>query len=247
MSIQDYAHLTAGKQVKYLNKWGGNPDVGTGAFEDLWAAGGLYPWPTTASAVRIKAGGNAADDADGGDNARTVVVVGLDQNWNEATETLTLAGADASDPSTTTFARVFRAYVDTVGVYGNTNAGVIDIETTGGTTLAEILAGQGQTELALWTVPAGFTAFVTRLRINVNGGKSATVRFKIRANANNTTTPSAIRVISEWDEFDGATSFEADPPYQFPAYTDMWLDAKADGGAATAVYAEFDAYIVETE
>ena len=44
---------------------GRNPNVGTGAIEDIWSPGGLYPFLQVAETLRIAPGGNASDTAAG--------------------------------------------------------------------------------------------------------------------------------------------------------------------------------------
>lgn len=247
MSYFDVRTLSMGREVITLHKWGGNDDVGTAAFEVLWSPGGSYTgFLTAASAVRIKAGGNANDTA-AGSGARTIRVFGLDQNWNEAYEDITTAGASASSSTTTTFIRVYRAFVTSVGSYGGINAGNIDIETTGGALVARVPAATGQTRMAIYTVPRAHTAYLSVLRLSVFGGKTASVEFNIRGNANDTSTYSPHRIISQWDGLDSVVQFSADPPFIFPEYTDIWLTAKADGGVSTAVYAEFDGILIANE
>lgn len=146
-----------------LNKFGDNPAVGT-VEEAIWSTGGAYtgfiPAPLP---VRVKVGGNAADTVDGA-GARTIRVVGLDHNLNDASEDITLAGTSASVESTTTFCRVFRAFVLTVGTYGGSNTGDIVIETNTGVTMGSILASQSQTEIGVFTIPTGKTGYLVRLQ-----------------------------------------------------------------------------------
>jgi hypothetical protein len=65
--------------IEQGRKFGANPAVGNGAFEDIWYNGGSYTLLTSAETVRVKAGGNAADDSAGA-GARTITVYGLDEN-----------------------------------------------------------------------------------------------------------------------------------------------------------------------
>lgn len=60
---------------------GNNPDVDTAAAEEVWAAGGLYPWLTGATALEIVS--DSANDASAGTGAHTVVINGLDINYAE--------------------------------------------------------------------------------------------------------------------------------------------------------------------
>lgn len=148
---------------KSLFKFGNNPDI-NGSLETIWSHGGLYVYPT--SAIQMKVSSSSADDTALGTGARTVSVQGLDQDYNEVAETITLTGQTAV-LTTTTFIRVFRAFVITAGS-GGTAAGTIYVGTgtvTSGvpaTVYAEIALGENQTTMAVWTVPAGYTFYVYR-------------------------------------------------------------------------------------
>ena len=148
---------------KSLFKFGNNPDI-NGSLETIWSHGGLYVYPT--SAIQMKVSSSSADDTALGTGARTVSVQGLDQDYNEVAETVTLTGQTAV-LTTTTFIRVFRAFVITAGS-GGTAAGTIYVGTgtvTAGvpaTVYAEIPVGENQTLMAIWTVPAGYTFYIYR-------------------------------------------------------------------------------------
>ena len=148
---------------KTLFKFGNNSDI-NGAIETIWSRGGLYVYPT--SAIQMKVSSSSANDAALGTGAQTVSVQGLDQNYNEVAETVTLTG-QTEVLTTNTFIRVFRAFVITAGS-GGTAAGTIYVGTgtvTAGvpaTVYAEIALGDNQTTMATWTVPAGYTFFVYR-------------------------------------------------------------------------------------
>jgi hypothetical protein len=148
---------------KTLFKFGNNSDI-NGSLETVWSHGGLYVYPT--SAIQMKVSSSSADDSGTGTGARTVVVGGLDADYNEITEVVTLTG-QTEVLTTNTFIRVFRAFVATAGS-GATAAGTIYIGTgtvtTGvpATVYAEIPLGENQTLMAIWTVPAGYTLYLYR-------------------------------------------------------------------------------------
>jgi len=121
---------------------------------------------TTASTIRIKAGGNAADTA-AGTGAQSITVTGLDENYLPVTDVIATAGASASTATTNTYLRVHSCYVTLVGS-GEVNAAGITIEAvTGGTTQALIPAGEGQTEQMYNTIPAGKTGYIEEARISL--------------------------------------------------------------------------------
>ena len=148
---------------KSLFKYGNNPDV-NGTLETVWSHSTLYVYPTTA--IHMKVSSTSANDAAAGSGARTIVVSGLDADYNEINEIVTL---DGQTPVLTTglFIRVFRSYVLTAGS-SNSAEGTIyigDGVVTAGvpaTVYAEISLGENQTLMALWTVPANYTLYVYR-------------------------------------------------------------------------------------
>lgn len=135
-----------------VQKFGSNFDIDTGSIpEDIWDFGGVYPFPTAAAATTIESD-NVADDS-GGIGARTVKIEGLDLNFNFISETITLDGTTAVTLSNE-YIRVFRAYNITVGSNG-INVGIITIQHAA-TVIAQISANNGQTLMAVYTVPNNY-------------------------------------------------------------------------------------------
>lgn len=230
-----------------IQKFGRNPDVGAGTVEDIWYGGGAYSgFLTAAAAVRIKAAGNT-NDASGGSGARSVTISGLDQTWADASETVTcnVDGTAVSSPTTTTFIRIFRAYVETCGTYTAANTGDITIETTAGAIVATIQAAKGQTEQAIYTIPLGKVGFIRRIGASVDGTKPADVNFYQRQNADDVTAPyTARRLFFSFAQLTGAVS-ESLQSYigPFPAKTDVWASAVGPTGGA-GIGADFDIVLV---
>lgn len=234
------------QHVRTVSKFGSNSAVGTGAYEDVWEGGGAYNWLTAAAPLRVKAGGNAADDSAGA-GARTVVVQGLDEDFSEISETLTTAGGSASSPTSLGFIRVNRAYVDDSGAYGAANTGAISIETTGGTTVAHILAAYGQTEQAIYTVPAGWTAYLSRLEVAVDAGtnKTAAIRIWQRPGADVTSAPfKSPRIVDSFQGVSGEVIIDHESYISFAEKTDIWADAIGESNA-TEVEVIFDLFLLE--
>ena len=148
----------------YIEKFGRNTTMSAN-IETIWDGSDLYEYLTTASSVYVTSDDN--DDNPTGTGARTVEIQGLDENYLLATENV-----DVNDTaSTTTFIRVFRVTTKTTGSSGQAE-GEISVHSQsggGGTLLAQILrvgtgqgASLGQTFMALYTVPAGKTAYITQ-------------------------------------------------------------------------------------
>ena len=205
--------------------------------------GGTLNWLAAASAVRAASGGNANDTV-AGTRARKVMVYGLDENWALANEEIELAGASASAATTITFRRVFYAEVTECGTVTSSNEADIDIETTGGTSLCIIDAGDSQSHMAVYTIPAGCTGYLRRLHLNVDGAKTVDVRTMIRTNtADETTAPfGSVRVAGIRDGIVGHLEIVYEVMTKIPALTDIWVEAQASA-ADVDVAAELDLYV----
>ena len=165
-----------------LHKFGENDDVNTAANEDVWDAGGDYNWPAAAQTMSVVSA-NAADAA-AGTGARTVQLIGLDANYDYLAETVTLNGVT---PVVTTgsFLRLHRMRVLTAGS-GEQNAGIITATgSTSSSVHAQINAGNNQTLMAVWTVPAGYTLFLNEVVIGVLRQTAAAVDFTLRVRPEN--------------------------------------------------------------
>ena len=185
--IDFYLSVAKGDFTGYSNvsKFGINSTVGSGGFESIWEGSNAYPWPTAAATLSVVSA--SANDASGGTGARTVEIQGLDSSWNLLTETITMNGLT---PVVTTgsFLRVFRARVVTAGS-SETNEGTITMNhTTSGDLLAQIsfnTIGQGQTLMALYTIPAGKTGFI--ININFSSAKDSEHTFRLMTRDNTVT------------------------------------------------------------
>jgi hypothetical protein len=113
--------------------------------QTVWEYGGIYTYPTTAVVMTVTSSVGATD------NGCEIAVNGLDENYNEVTEVLTLSGAGTAT-TTTTFIRVFRGYVagsqDTTG----------NITIGNGANVYSYVNADNQTLQAFYTIPAGYTA-----------------------------------------------------------------------------------------
>jgi hypothetical protein len=147
---------------KALFKFGINGDVGT-SVETVWAQGGTYVYPAAATVMKISS--SSADDASAGTGARSIAIFGLDANYNEISESVLLDGQTAVNTGNS-YLRISRMYVTTAGS-GATAAGTIYAGTgnvTSGVPAAiygMIALNANQTQMSFWTVPAGYTLYLT--------------------------------------------------------------------------------------
>ena len=140
-----------------INKFGHNSVVGA-SLETVWSGSNLYPWMTVTYQLELLS--DDADDTILGSGARTVELFGLDVNYLLINETLDMDGVGIVTSALTYF-RIYRAIVRTAGASG-WNEGQITIrDQDTDTTRAIITTQKNQTLMAIFTVPADYTGFIT--------------------------------------------------------------------------------------
>ena len=185
--------------VSPLVMFGRNPNLVSGVFQDIWAAGIPVTWLTAASPIRIRAGGDAADDA-AGVGARSILLDGLDSNWDVASEVIATAGTLASAATSVSFIRINGATVLDAGTYTGNNIGDVVIETTGGVEMADIRSGVGRTQLGFCSTPRATDVFIQQVRAFVSSNRPANVRLMVRERGDIVVAP--FRAFTQVDAFD---------------------------------------------
>ncbi len=152
-----------------VDKFGKNSDVDT-SVEDVWNDGGVRTELSSASTMIVTSSGS---DTSGGSGANTVIIYGLDGNYDEVTETVTL---NAASPQTTTnsFVWINRILVDESGSSDVNENDITVTATTGGSTQAHILASEGQTQMAIYMIPNGYTGYLTKGFLSTDAGQLVT-------------------------------------------------------------------------
>lgn len=139
---------------------GVNPDVDTGTVpEDVWGNGGLYVAPTAARIHAIVS--SSTNDTSAGTGARTLEVFGLDTNYAEISETVTLNGTTPVN-TVNSYRFIERLHVLTAGS-GGQNAGVITATAATDSTIScTVQIGTNESALGVYQIPAGYTAYIFR-------------------------------------------------------------------------------------
>jgi hypothetical protein len=175
-TTEDFGLQVARGQIPYhkqVYKFGQNAVVGN-SVETIWSQGGLYSYPPSATTMTVSS--SNTNDTSAGTGARTVLISGLDGDYDEISETITLNGQTAVT-TINSFLRVNRAIVLTAGS-GGVNAGIIYVGT--GTVTSGVPAniyttingdGTNQTLQTFWTVPANYTAYIHQT--NISTGNSS--------------------------------------------------------------------------
>ncbi len=171
-----YLAIQLGLVPKYsiVHKYGRNPATANGSWQGVLQMAAQFYFPTAATTVRVKAGGHANDTAAGA-GAQAVTVLGLDDTGALASESIELAGASASSSTSTSFWRIFRAYITPLraGAYGGTlpTTAIMIEDTAGANDMITILAGEGQTQYGAYAIPLATTGYLLSIAFSSESSK----------------------------------------------------------------------------
>lgn len=212
-----------------INKFGfTGADVAVNTVETVWDGNGttpIYPYPADA-VITIAGDTNTADDGE------IVVVEGLDANYVEQSEQIAVGGT-----GTLTFHRIFRAYMETTS---NSQ----DINLSMGATLAAVIKeGLAQTEMALYTIPAGKCGYLMNIHgstTKATGNPACQFRIKVLEDQGG----GVFRIKGQFGTAGGQSfTHEYPVPLKLEPKSDIRIDVIAD--AATGAGAIFDIILVD--
>jgi hypothetical protein len=200
------------KSSSVRNIFGYNANVGL-SFVPCWENNADYVFPTSNTEMGIKS-------TNGADNP-TIRVIGLDSNYEEVAENITLNGT-----ANTTLANEYFRINDVVTVAGQANG---NVEIRGDSTLyAKIRAGEGRNQASIYTVPKDHCFYLLRIdALSATALSNKYVTFR-----NLSRFPSAIdgelvelRVAEA--TFVGQMSIDRQLPFKYNEKTDVVFQAKS--------------------
>ena len=226
-NFQDTFSAPFGIKLRY----GGYPELGgidkfgylptaTTSYKTVWDGDNVYTYPSSAVAMTATSASGATD------NGVEVTIQGLDTNYAELTETVTLAGSGTATTSGE-FLRVFRAYVSN----GTASVGNITIA-NGGTTYAKIFAEMQQTLMAVYTIPAGKRGYLISGNLSVEKNQPVVAKLMTRQFGG------VLRVSGLVTSFGVPFQRVWQLPPVLDSKTDIEIRAKA--GATTSIAAGFE-------
>jgi hypothetical protein len=235
----NYAAGSEDPNLKGINKFGENENIdASGNFHDIWNCSltATYTFSSSAAINRISSNATA-------DNGLNIEIEGLDANYNIVTQTVTLAGT-AKASLDTPLLRSYRmknvastTLTGTVWLYENV-AATSGVPQTTTAIRAVIDGGQNQTEMAIYTVPAGFTAYMTNWHAGLSRNRDAVCDIHLLAREEGSVFQlkhTAVRAKN--GTTDGQHFFK--PYKRFPEKTDIVMRANSSV-ASTGVSAGFD-------
>ena len=148
-NIQTARGLIRGASVR--NIFGYNTALTT-TFRPAWDFASVYVYPVSAITMTVTS-------ASSSDNGKTLLIQGLDANYAEISDTVTINGGGDINTNIPFF-----RINDVILTSGITNVGLITIQNTGKTVkYAGIRANDGRNQASIYTVPAGKEFYLKRI------------------------------------------------------------------------------------
>jgi len=213
--------LIAGHTLEKVT--GYNPSTSAG--DAVWSGGTAYPWSSfvTAQTLYVKSSTNNATD-----RSMPILIDGLDANYVNQTEVVTLNATDSRTAVTSTkqFLRIHNIYCNGT----ETNVGDITTHVTSGTgtLVSKISSGRGSARAGVYTIPAGYTGYL--FKGDASSTAATVVNFMARYFGK------AFMVVHVAIVDNSTYIYDFPFPMSLPEKTDMYTTIEAGSGKTAVNY-----------
>jgi hypothetical protein len=202
--------------------FGYTPNIANTAQGPMWEgqtqSGGLYVYPSVAAPL-VLVSDSATDNT-----ARSVVIDGLGAGFIPLTETIALNGT-TSVTTTNSFLRI-----NGMSMLNSTNTGNITASISS-TVYAKINAGVGQTQMSIYTVPAGYTFYLSYTQYDAAiGFTSSAYMTGQEYNKFNAGTNNGLITVTHQNVFVQKQETPFTAPIPHPEKTDIQFCVKSSSG-----------------
>jgi hypothetical protein len=210
-----------------LNVFATTTVLGSTAYGPLWegltSSGGTYAYPSSAVIMVLTS-------ASASDTAVVITINGLDGNFLPISENVALNGT-ANINTTKSYLRV-----NSMTTFSGNAVGIVTAK-NGGTTYAQINAGLGQTQMSIYTVPAGYTFYQTYLQADSNTSVTGGAYVRLRTYEVDNVAGGVIN-LQQQSVFVQQFIVPLQFPLQFVEKSDVqWqFQGSGGGGAAANIY-----------
>jgi len=220
--LQVARNQIAGHQT--VSIFGYQASVGTTPIP-IWENASTYTFPTSASTLTL------VSTSTSDNTSASVLISGLDANFNPISETLFLNGTTGVT-TVNSYLRVNSLVMVSPGTSQVTNVGIITIKQSTNT-LAQINAGVGKSQSTVFTVPNGYTFYLDLAEVNTSNSYTGSTIVTYRVQALNNVTGVQLTVLQQ--PFVSLYSANrASDPFAYTQKTDIQWQLSASTGTIAA-------------
>lgn len=219
------------KGTSFVHRWGVVPSMAVSNTGTVWDVNNtIYPWSAydTSNTLVI-----ACDDPE--DVGKQVTILGLDEDYNPLTETISI-DAQTGNESINTFKRIHNAYF--VNGANALNTDNIDISLNG-TVIARILPNMGETQMAIYTVPAGHKGYLLQGTASNGPGDIGNGDFYVRYFGENN-----FRIGHAFEISGSQYLYKFSVPIEIPEKTDLDVRVRTGSTNKSRITTAYDILII---
>lgn len=186
----------------------------------LWENATTYTYPASASTMLLYS-------SSASDTAVSVFINGLDTNYDLQTETLVLTNGATGVSTVKSYRRI-----NSISIVGSNNpVGIIRLSNAGKTeTYAQINVGIGRSQMSIYTVPNGYTFYLTRVSGYVSPNNNANFYCNYSVWTRNVST--GIETVLQQAPFVNIYNTTRVAPRPYPQKTDVQWRAQMSAGTS---------------
>jgi hypothetical protein len=186
----------------------------------LWENATVYTYPSSAATMTLYS-------SSASDTAVSILINGLDSSYNPISETKVLTNGTTGVTTTNSYIRI-----NSISVTGSNNpVGTIYLSNAGKTTTyAQIAIGSGRSQMSIYTVPNGYTFYLTRVNGYVSPNNNANFYCNYSVYTRNITT--GIETILQQAPFVNTYQTVRVAPRPYAAKTDIQWRAQMSSGTS---------------
>ena len=219
----------------HIDLFGYSTVVGSTAMGPLWegltGSGGNYPFPGSAAQIVVVS-------SSASDTAVTMLISGLDANFAPITESVALNGT-TNVTTVQSFLRINSVVTTAGNAVGNVTF------TSGATVIARVNAGIGQTQMSVYTVPAGYTLYLTYFQ--GDGNTTTTSGAFMNTRLRTTLNPSGVVLVSGQATYLTNLTVSYDVPVAITEKTDFEFQFQGSGGAGARQNCYVGGYLIKND
>lgn len=140
----------------------------------VWENATAYTYPTSATTMTV------VSTSTSDNTSATILISGLDATFAPISETIALNGTSGVTTVNTYF-RVNSLIMTSPGTSQTTNVGTITVKQSSNT-LAQINIGVGKSQSTIYTIPAGYTFYLTLAEVNTSNSYTSSniITYKVQ-------------------------------------------------------------------
>lgn len=190
------------------------------------------------TAARLWVVSSEHEDRADGSHARTLLVKGLDGDWEVQEEVVALEGTTPVQTALR-YLRVRSCAVVKVGSFGVSNLGIIRVYLDRDTALSKIAVGEGMSSTSLVSVPKDWKASLMAIFLGVEEEEATTFRlYSRRSYADG--SYGATRLLQAYDVYVRGSYIRHRIHLPFQPMTDIWLTVQSRRGVVQRAYGNME-------